>query len=55
MLVKQYLTRLTQHSTFPNIIIKGRTIGGSDDLHQLHDGNSLRRILVAAGVTPDGS
>ncbi|ESK93842.1 glutaredoxin domain protein [Moniliophthora roreri MCA 2997] len=48
--IKAILTRLTKQSTFPNIFIQGKSVGGSDDLHKLHSEKSLRRILEKAGV-----
>ncbi|KAJ6629451.1 glutaredoxin [Mycena sp. CBHHK59/15] len=49
--VKHVLTRLTRHETFPNVIIRGKSIGGSDDLKKLHADRSLRRMLEGAGMT----
>ncbi|KAJ7760989.1 thioredoxin-like protein [Mycena metata] len=49
--VKHVLTRLTHHSTFPNVIIRGKSIGGSDHLHALHGDKTLRRMLESAGMT----
>ncbi|KAJ7594438.1 hypothetical protein C8J56DRAFT_777785 [Mycena floridula] len=49
--IKAILTRLTQHSTFPNIIVQGKSIGGSDNLIALaSDRPSFRKMLKAAGV-----
>ncbi|KAJ6594477.1 thioredoxin-like protein [Mycena capillaripes] len=48
--VKTVLTRLTHHATFPNIIIRGTSVGGSDHLHALHADKSLRRMLEGAGI-----
>lgn len=44
------LMRLTKRSTFPNTIIRGKSIGGSDELHALHADGSLRKIIEGAGV-----
>ncbi|KAJ6498783.1 thioredoxin-like protein [Mycena sanguinolenta] len=52
--VQSVLTRLTHHATFPNIVVRGKTIGGSDNLHGLHTDKSLRRILESAGMTVRG-
>ncbi|KAK7005989.1 glutaredoxin domain protein [Favolaschia claudopus] len=52
--VKTVLTRLTHHATFPNVIIRGKSIGGSDQLHALHANRSLRRTLEKAGMTVRG-
>ncbi|KIY44552.1 glutaredoxin, partial [Fistulina hepatica ATCC 64428] len=49
--LKQLLGRLTNHSTFPNILVQGKSVGGSDDLHALHYRGELTAILQAAGVT----
>ncbi|KAF7294759.1 Glutaredoxin domain protein [Mycena indigotica] len=49
--IKQLLTRLTQHSTFPNVILLGDSLGGSDQLQALHkDGRQLRNMLQTAGI-----
>ncbi|KAJ7091982.1 thioredoxin-like protein [Mycena belliarum] len=52
--VKHVLTRLTRHSTFPNVIIRGKSLGGSDQLQALHADKSLRRMLESAGMTVRG-
>ncbi|KAF8647116.1 hypothetical protein AX16_006948 [Volvariella volvacea WC 439] len=49
-IIKSILTRLTNHSTFPNVIIKGRTIGGSDNLMELHTTHKLTKVLEKAGM-----
>ncbi|KAF9010676.1 thioredoxin-like protein [Cyathus striatus] len=48
--IKTILTRLTGVSTFPNIIVHGKSIGGSDDLQLLHYDGSLTTILQKAGA-----
>ncbi|KAF9270095.1 thioredoxin-like protein [Marasmius fiardii PR-910] len=48
--IKAILTRLTQRQTFPNVIVKGKSIGGSDDIHHLHTEKDLKRIFEKAGV-----
>ena len=48
--LKALLARLTSHSTFPNVIIGGRSIGGSDDLAQLLLDDKLLPMLAAVGV-----
>lgn len=55
--IKLLLSRLTHHSTFPNILIQGKSIGGSDDLIALHNDRTLAKMLERAGVTVrlDGS
>jgi len=49
--IKTILTRLTHHSTFPNVILNGRLLGGSDDLIRLHEEGVLRRVLQESGVS----
>jgi hypothetical protein len=48
--IKEILTRLTHHSTFPNIIVKGISIGGSDDLRDMHNQRALENIFLGAGA-----
>ncbi|KAH0827999.1 pre-mRNA splicing factor component-domain-containing protein [Lanmaoa asiatica] len=43
--IKTVLTRLTHHSTFPNVILHGESLGGSDDLMRLHEEDRLRQVL----------
>ncbi|KAF7376593.1 Thioredoxin-like protein [Mycena sanguinolenta] len=52
--LKTVLTRLTHHSTFPNIVLRGKSLGGSDNLQGLHADKSLRRMLEGAGMTVHG-
>ncbi|KAG7446615.1 thioredoxin-like protein [Guyanagaster necrorhizus] len=52
--LKSLLTRLTSHSTFPNIVVRGNSIGGSDDLAKLHAEGKLKGILQGAGVKVKG-
>ncbi|KAJ4483724.1 hypothetical protein J3R30DRAFT_3402362 [Lentinula aciculospora] len=52
--LKTILTRLTLRSTFPNILLRGKSIGGSDDLHALHNANALRDMFEEAGVDIQG-
>jgi len=49
--IKLVLTRLTEHSTFPNIILNGRGLGGNDDLHTLHAQGKLKKMFEGAGMT----
>ncbi|KDQ57426.1 hypothetical protein JAAARDRAFT_35144 [Jaapia argillacea MUCL 33604] len=58
--IKQILTRTTGRSTVPNILLTGRdqkdmSIGGSDDIHQLHERGELRGIFEEAGLKVNGS
>lgn len=48
--IKTLLTRLTHRSTFPNVILHGRSLGGSDDLVRLHEEDRLRQVLEEGGV-----
>lgn len=56
-MIKHLLTRLTHRSTFPNILFRGKSMGGSDDLNQLHANKKLGELIEEAGATPrsDGS
>ena len=49
--IKGLLTRLTQHSTFPNIFIDGKSVGGYDDLKKLDSNGELIALLTSAGVS----
>ncbi|KAK7043153.1 hypothetical protein VNI00_008507 [Paramarasmius palmivorus] len=48
--IKAILTRLTKQSTFPNVFVQGKSLGGADDLQKLHSEKGLRRIFEKAGV-----
>ncbi|KIK46706.1 hypothetical protein CY34DRAFT_42285, partial [Suillus luteus UH-Slu-Lm8-n1] len=48
--IKLILTRLTEHSTFPNIILNGQELGGSDDLHTLRAQGKLKKMFENAGM-----
>jgi len=48
--IKTLLIRLTHQSTFPNVILLGRSLGGSDDLVRLHEEDRLRQILEEGGI-----
>jgi len=54
-LIKVILTRLTKHSTFPNIILRGRSIGGADDLQASHDAGKLEELFEDNGLSVHGS
>jgi len=43
--LKGLLARRTLHSTFPNIIVGGRSIGGADDLFRMEADGSLTKLL----------
>ncbi|KAH7927545.1 hypothetical protein BV22DRAFT_989096, partial [Leucogyrophana mollusca] len=49
--IKLILTRLTNHSTFPNIVLNGKGLGGSDNLHTLHAQGKLKRMFENAGMS----
>ncbi|TFY73563.1 hypothetical protein EWM64_g10449 [Hericium alpestre] len=49
-LIKAILTRLTSRSTFPNVILLGKSIGGSDQLVELHKEGKLKAVLEEAGL-----
>lgn len=49
--IKLILTRLTEHSTFPNIILNGEGLGGNDDLHTLRAQGKLKKMFENAGMT----
>ena len=49
--VKALLTRLTGRSTFPNVILHGKSIGGSDDITAIHNDGQLRQLFENAGLT----
>ncbi|KAG1751374.1 thioredoxin-like protein [Suillus paluster] len=49
--LKLILTRLTDHSTFPNIILDGKELGGNDDLHTLRAQGKLKKMFENAGMT----
>lgn len=49
--IKLILTRLTEHSTFPNIILNGEGLGGNDDLHTLRAQGKLKKMFESAGMT----
>ncbi|KAG8988778.1 hypothetical protein FRB90_002548 [Tulasnella sp. 427] len=55
MLLKKYLTRLTGRGTVPNIILNGRSIGGSDDIHSMHNTKDLKPKLEEGGLVVKGS
>ena len=53
-LIKLILGRLTAHSTFPNIILRGKSLGGSDDIQLLHEEGKLKSIFEQGGVSVKG-
>ena len=53
--IKSLLIRLTGRSTFPNVILRGKSLGGYDSLKLLHDTGALEHELQRAGVKVTGS
>ncbi|KAL0956854.1 hypothetical protein HGRIS_002962 [Hohenbuehelia grisea] len=53
-IIKQLLMRLTDRGTFPNVVVQGKSIGGSDDVADLHAEGRLKGFLEAAGVSVRG-
>ncbi|KAI0779498.1 thioredoxin-like protein [Fomes fomentarius] len=52
--VQAILARLTGRRTVPNVLLKGSSIGGSDDIHALHKEHRLKRLLEEGGVSVKG-
>ncbi|OJT15282.1 Glutaredoxin-C2 [Trametes pubescens] len=52
--IQSILARLTGRSTVPNILLQGTSIGGSDDVHRLHDEHTLVKTLEEGGVEVKG-
>jgi glutaredoxin len=48
--IKAVLTRLTGRSTFPNVILHGKSIGGGDDITAMHNDDRLRLLFENAGL-----
>ena len=48
--IKAVLTRLTGRSTFPNVILHGESIGGSDDISAMHKDGRLRELFEKVGL-----
>jgi glutaredoxin-related protein len=49
-LIKLILGRLTTRATFPNVILHGKSLGGSDDVQLLHDEGKLKQIFEKGDV-----
>jgi len=49
-IIKTLSIRLTGRGTVPNVILKGKTIGGSDDIHALHNAGTLKATFEKVGV-----
>ncbi|KAF8495593.1 hypothetical protein JB92DRAFT_2632522, partial [Gautieria morchelliformis] len=54
-IINRLLTRLTDQATFPNIILRGRSLGGYDNLQHLHETGVLEQVLEEAGVHGTGN
>lgn len=52
--IKAVLTRLTGRSTFPNLILRGQSIGGADDISAMHRDGNLRQVFEKAGLKVRG-
>lgn len=44
------LTRLTGRSTFPNVILHGKSIGGGNEITAMHNDGQLRQLFENAGL-----
>ncbi|KAF8890102.1 thioredoxin-like protein [Infundibulicybe gibba] len=44
--IQQYLQKKSGQRTVPNIFIKGKHVGGSDDLTQAHKNKKIRELLA---------
>ncbi|EPT04607.1 hypothetical protein FOMPIDRAFT_1045882 [Fomitopsis schrenkii] len=49
-LIQKILQRLTGRRTVPNVLVHGTSLGGSDDVHALHEQHKLKGIFEDAGV-----
>jgi glutaredoxin-related protein len=54
-IIQNILARLTDRRTVPNILIHGASIGGSDDIHELHEKGELREMFETAGLKVQGN
>lgn len=54
MRLKAYLSRLTGQGTFPNVILNSVSLGGSDDMRQLHTQGEIKPLLEQAGLVVRG-
>lgn len=54
-ILKRLLLRLTAHGTFPNVIVTGKSLGGSDDIRRLHEAGDLKDIFLRANVDVRGN
>ncbi|KAL4252803.1 hypothetical protein ABKN59_005408 [Abortiporus biennis] len=49
-IIQSILRRLTNRGTVPNVILHGTSIGGSDDIMQLHEQKKLKSVLQEGGL-----
>jgi glutaredoxin len=49
-LIKLILSRVTGRGTFPNVLLDGKSLGGSDDLQSMHSEGTLTRMFETAGL-----
>lgn len=54
-ILKRLLLRLTAHGTFPNVVVNGKSLGGSDDVRRLHETGKLKDIFLKANVDIRGN
>lgn len=54
-IIKAHLQRLTGRSTFPNVMIQTRSIGGSDDIDNLHRQGMFEVLLKTGGIQVHGN
>ncbi|KAF8575091.1 thioredoxin-like protein [Ramaria rubella] len=54
-IIKSLLIRLTGRSTFPNVILRGKSLGGYDSLLELHESGVLEQELEKAGIQVTGN
>ncbi|KZT10805.1 thioredoxin-like protein [Laetiporus sulphureus 93-53] len=54
-IIQKILARLTGRRTVPNVLLHGKSLGGSDDIHLLHDEHQLKGILEEGGLQVNGA
>ncbi|KAI0339901.1 thioredoxin-like protein [Trametopsis cervina] len=53
-IIQSILRRITGRATVPNVLLQGNSIGGSDDIQELHAKGQLRAMLQEGGLTLKG-
>jgi len=53
-IIQNILARLTGRRTVPNVLLHGESIGGSDDLHALHESGELKELFTSQDVRVAG-